>query len=150
MTHHLPLVLLFASLAACAEPARGVRPAADTGKDTRSGDTGSSDLDVADGQEIEAETPPLSFADDGVHDVLVANCMSGGCHGGGAGGYSIIDDVEADYEATLSRVVPGDARASLLVKKGTATSSHGGGPVLAQGTSEYDLLVRWIDDGANP
>lgn len=151
MTQRLPLVILLAALAACAEPARGVRIGADTGKDTASGDTASEVVaDVADGSEIEAVAPALSFADDGVHDVLVGNCMSGGCHGAGSGGYSIIDDVDADYAATLSRVVPGNAAASLLVKKGTATSSHGGGPVLTQGTSEYDLLVRWIDDGANP
>jgi len=145
------LLAWLASLAACAEPARGVRPAADAGKDvTTPKDTGAGEVsgDVPDGGDV--ETPPLSFADDGVHDVLVDNCMAGGCHGSAAGGFAIIDDVEADYAATLNRVTPGDATTSLLVKKGTATSSHGGGPVLVQGTSEYDLLVRWIDDGANP
>lgn len=144
------VVMSLAALAACAEPSRGVSSQPETTVKDTSADTGTAEVvgDVALDGEVEA--PKVSFADDGVHDVLVDNCTSGGCHGSGAGGYSIIDDIEADYAATLDRVVPGDADASLLVKKGTATSSHGGGPALAVDSAEHDLVVRWIADGAIP
>jgi hypothetical protein len=149
---------LLAAGGACAELDRGepfaeVRPdtTADTALDTRDTTNGELPDDVApDAEPGEADaSPPISFAD-GAHQALVANCMAGGCHGAGAGGYSIVDDLDADYEATLARVVPGDAEASLLVKKGANRSSHAGGPALSPGSPEYDLVVAWIDDGAAP
>ncbi len=151
---------LFAAGAACAELDRGepfaeVTP--DTSADTVTPDTRDSGGEVSDdtgepdGEPGEADTStPTSFAGDGVHAVLVANCMAGGCHGSGAGGYSIVDDVDADYETTLSRVTPGDGEGSLLVKKATNSSSHAGGPALSPGSPEHELVVEWIDDGAEP
>ncbi len=146
------IVTLVATLAACAEPSRGVSSKPATTIKDAGGDTAVAEVVgyVALDGDAEVEAPKVSFADDGVHDVLVENCTSGGCHGSGAGGYSIIDDIEADYAATLDRVVPGDADASLLLKKATATSSHAGGPVLATDSTEHDLVVRWIADGAIP
>ena len=151
------IILITLSAGACAEPGRGdplreinaqdtATETVDSGGDS-SGETTPSDS----GEEtVDLVEPPLSFADDGVHELLVTNCTASGCHGSGAGGYSIIDDPDADYAATLNAVIPGDALASKLIKKVSNISSHGGGPVLEDGNPGYDLLVEWINDGAFP
>ena len=144
----------------CAELGRGdpLPDVADTRPDT-SGDTrqdtgapndveGDVPQDSEDGEE-EVVLPELSFADDGVHALLVSNCSSG-CHGSGAGGYTLSGNASADYSATFGMVTPGDGLASKLVKKATATSSHAGGPVIQVGSTEHQLLLDWIDSGANP
>lgn len=162
LTSPYPLraIVLLGLFGGCAEIGRGdplpdvADTRSDTSGDTRQ-DTGVPDgtqsdvpLDGDDGEE-EVALPELSFADDGVHALLVANCSSG-CHGSGAGGYTISGSTSADYSATLNMVTPGDGLASKLVKKATATSSHAGGPVIQVGSTEHQLLLDWIDSGANP
>lgn len=148
-------------LGGCAELGRGdeLPVAADTKADTTTSDTRNDttapdgdvvENDGADTSEEEVAPPELSFADDGVHDLLIGNCTSSGCHGSGAGGFTLSGDVDADYSSTFNVVTPGDGLASKLVKKATATSSHAGGPVIQTGTTEYQLLLDWIDSGANP
>jgi len=131
------IVLLTLSAGACAELGRGDTP----GEPPRS---------AAGWRPAEIVGPALSFAAGGVHDLLVATCTAGGCHGSGAGGYTVSGDVDADYAQALSKVVPGDALASKLIKKVSNTSSHGGGPILESGSAGYELLVEWINDGAFP
>ena len=159
MIDRIPSMFAFALLMplGCAVPDRGdpIATPPDAGRDAtpevRNDTTTLSEIASEVAVEVEiAEPDPLSFADDGVHAVLIAACSTAGCHGSGAGGYSLIDDVDADYVATLDRVVPGDALASKLVKKGANISSHTGGPSLQEGTPEYDLVIDWIDQGANP
>lgn len=151
------IVLLTLSAGACAELGRGdpLREvnAADTATETvDSGGDSSGETTVPDSGEETTEVvePPLSFADDGVHDLLIASCTAGGCHGSGVGGYSVTGDVDADYAQALSKVVPGDALASKLIKKVSNISSHGGGPILESGSAGYALLAEWINDGAFP
>ena len=156
------LIALFMTtgLGGCAELGRGdpLPDVADTRADTGGADT--RDTTIADGETVEGDTAPdtveetvipqLSFADDGVHDALIANCTSSGCHGSGAGGFTLSGDVDTDYQNVLNTVTVGDGLASKLVKKASATSSHAGGPVFQTGSAEYQLLVDWIDSGANP
>lgn len=124
---------------------------ADTTPDTAPPPDGDVD-EVADSVDTmpDEQLPPVSFADDGVHDLLMGSCTASGCHGSGAGGYTLSGNVDADYQATLNEVTVGDGAASKLIKKATATSSHAGGPVIQTGTPEYQLLLDWIDSGANP
>ncbi len=157
----------------CAAPERGdpSRPDAGTAADTSSsvkpdtsggghdtvtsGDATATDDDTAapveDDVVLEEDVPPpaASFATT-VHPILTSTCTSAGCHASGAGGYSITGDVDADYLATLDRVVPGDPDGSKLLKKTSGVSSHSGGPLLTPGTPEYDAVAAWIRDGAAP
>ncbi len=145
---------LFAVLVTCASgcaiPGRGepIEQENDTSTPDIVTDIEAGDLDIDLGEVDEVE-PPVPFAG-AVHDLLVSSCTSTGCHASGAGGYALSGDVDADYEATLKVVVPFDAAASKLIKKTSGVTSHTGGPLLSEGTAEYDLIVEWIDDGANP
>ena len=153
MDRTLPILLVL--FGACAEPVRGERPrevidAADTTVAETIADTTVEDDVIEEAVEVDTAEPPLSFADDGVHDLLVDDCTAAGCHSSGTSSYAITGDVDADDEATLKVVTPGDGLGSKLIKKSTNTSSHQGGPVLQSDTPAYDLIVEWIDDGANP
>jgi hypothetical protein len=145
------LTLALAGFSACALPGRGdaPEPEVDTTQEVISDLSGDDSIDLSEVGEVDAAKPPTPFAG-AVHDYLVANCTAAGCHGSGAGGYAITGDVEADYAAALREVTPGDAAASKLVKKASGVTSHTGGPILSEGTAEYDLIVAWINDGANP
>ena len=146
-THRLPTLLFLVSLGTgCAEPLRGDKPEPEV-TDTVAETTDTSSDEVG---ETDTAEPKLSFANDGVHDLLIDTCTGGGCHETGAGGYTLNGDVEADYLASLARVVPGDAEGSKLIKKGAGISSHTGGPVLQADSEEYALIADWINDGANP
>ncbi len=158
------LALMFLTTAGCAEITRGdplpeVVDAADTKADTvdEVRDTTPTDGDVSEDTAIDVEedipeviVDPLSYADDGVHALLMANCTSSGCHGSGAGGYTLSGTVGADYDATFNVVTPGNGLASKLIKKATNETSHGGGPILQTETPDYQLVLDWIDGGANP
>jgi hypothetical protein len=149
---------MFLTLAGCAELTRGeplpevVDTRADTVSeviDTSTPFDGDGAIEVEDDAE-EVVVPTLSFADDGVHQVLMANCTSSGCHGSGAGGYTLSGSVGADYQATLNTVTVGDGANSRLLKKATNEMSHGGGPIFQTGTPDYELVLVWINGGANP
>lgn len=155
MTYRTPISIAFlATLAAqgCAIPDRGdPLPEVVDARDTRVAEVSDADsveeVDAPD-EEIDAKVP-VSFAAS-VHQFLVDNCTASGCHSSAAGGFAITGDVDADYEATLREVTVGDGEGSKLVKKTSGVTSHTGGPLLQPGTSEYDLVVAWINDGANP
>lgn len=146
MTHRLPTIFFLVSLGAgCAEPERGDKPEPEV-TDTSMGET----TETVDQETDGVEPTPLSYENDGVHALLLDKCTGGGCHETGAGGYTLNGDAEADYLATLDRVIAGDGAGSKLVKKGAGVSSHTGGPVLQTDSPEYELVVDWINDGANP
>jgi len=156
MDRTLPLLLVpwLVLHGACAEPVRGEHPrevvdSADTTVAETVADVVDDVPDQA-SEEVDSAEPPLSFVDDGVHDLLVDDCTAAGCHSSGTSPYAITGDADADYEATLREVTAGDGLGSKLIKKSTNASSHQGGPVLQSGTPAYDLIVEWIDDGAHP
>ncbi len=87
----------------------------------------------------------LSF-DGEIHDLLLVECAS--CHGGGAGGFTLSGDENADYAATLERIDPVDPEASLLLLKATG-QGHGGGTIWSgAGDESYALVLEWIQEGA--
>jgi hypothetical protein len=93
-----------------------------------------------------------------VEPVLTKNgCNAGGCHGKATGQnnfrLSLLGfDADYDYnalakEARGRRVFPAVPEQSLLIRKATGDSPHGGGRRIKTGSAEYELLVRWIRQG---
>lgn len=146
------VVILSLTAGGCAElgrgePLREVDASAETVAETIDATSEADAIDEV--GEVDSVEPAVSYAA-AVHEVLIDNCTDSGCHGSGAGGFLLSGDIDSDYAATLNEVTPGNALGSKLVKKATNTSSHTGGPVLAPGTADYDLVVAWINGGANP
>lgn len=104
------------------------------------------------------ESPPIHFATDIIPVFSQLGCNGGGCHGRvqGQNGFKLSVfgyDPIADYQAILKesrgrRVFPGSPRNSLLLQKASARVPHGGGMRMAEDSVEYDLLHRWISQGA--
>src|SRR5262249_28785372 len=87
-----------------------------------------------------------------------AGCNSGGCHGKAEGqnGFKLSvfgSSPETDYDAItkearrrrLSAASPED---SLLVRKATARTPHGGGKKIEYDSLPYRRLTRWIAEGS--
>lgn len=101
---------------------------------------------------------PVSFRYD-VQPVLTkCRCNSGGCHGKAEGqnGFKLslfgFDD-ESDFDALLKqsrgrRVNLAHPDDSLLLLKATARTQHGGGMKLDRDGPRFELLRRWIREGA--
>lgn len=108
---------------------------------------------------IPADRSSLDFATDIVPILTKAGCNSGGCHGksDGRGGFQLSlfgYDPARDYDSIIKRsrgrrVFPGSPDDSLLLKKATASVPHGGGTRLKREQPEFELLQRWIADGAD-
>lgn len=104
-----------------------------------------------------ADRSPVHFAGDILPVLAKAGCNSGGCHGkaDGQNGFrlSLLGfDPTSDFEAIAKegrgrRIFPAAPDASLLLRKGTATVSHGGGKRIEPNGPEYRLLHRWIAQG---
>jgi hypothetical protein len=85
-------------------------------------------------------------------------CNAGGCHGkaGGQNGFKLSlfgFDAEFDYEAIVEeargrRIFGSAAENSLMLRKATGKVPHGGGKRLEPGTEPYQILYRWIAQGA--
>jgi hypothetical protein len=101
---------------------------------------------------------PLSFRRDIMPILGRAGCAQGACHAkqGGQGGFALsvlAFDPEADYQAVvyrssgrrLNRTEPGR---SLLLMKPTSSMPHAGGQRFKVGSPEYQVLARWIAEGA--
>ena len=100
---------------------------------------------------------PVSFEHQIIPLLTKAGCNSGGCHGKAEGqnGFKLSVfgfDPEGDYQAIVfegrgRRVFPASPERSLIVEKGSASTPHGGGKKIADGTLPYKRLVRWIAEG---
>lgn len=100
---------------------------------------------------------PISFEHQVVPILSKAGCNAGGCHGKAEGqnGFKLSVfgfDPWADYQALVMegrgrRVFPAAPQQSLLLRKATAQSPHGGGKKIAEGSRAYRRLVRWIAEG---
>jgi hypothetical protein len=84
-------------------------------------------------------------------------CNASGCHGKaeGQGGFKLsvfASDPEADFAALTKegrgrRVFPARPEESLLLRKGTGRTAHGGGTKLPLGGEDYRTLRDWIAAG---
>ncbi|MDP7014986.1 MAG: DUF1549 domain-containing protein, partial [Pirellulaceae bacterium] len=121
---------------------------------TVSGKTATVVVEVASGSAY----PPLHFENDIVPLFSKLGCNGGGCHGKAVGqngfklsvfGYDPASDHNAVVkEARGRRIFPADPRQSLLIRKATGVSPHGGGARCAADSNDAQLLEAWIDQGA--
>jgi hypothetical protein len=128
------------ALAACADFSRGEpSPVADAGPRPDGGDAA-----TADG------AAPLSFAT-AVYPLLVSACQ--GCHSAGneAGDTQLLftGSAAADH-ATVVMFVDTSAPASSRLLAKTSGNGHQGGAVYATDSPEYNTILQWIQQGAQP
>ncbi len=101
---------------------------------------------------------PWDFATDVVPIFTRYGCNSGGCHGRaeGQGGFHLSlfgYDSQGDYQSVtraalgrrVDRIVP---EQSLLLRKATGQTPHGGGPRLRPGSDAHRSLTAWLHAGA--
>jgi hypothetical protein len=128
--------LMFALASGCADLSRG--PAV-TVADAGAGEGGAPETDGG-----------VSFAAN-VEGLLVASCQH--CHstGGEAGDTTFLlgGDPSADF-AAATRFVDVNAPASSRLLAKMSGNGHGGGTVHAAGTPEYQTVLTWIQEGAQP
>jgi hypothetical protein len=87
-----------------------------------------------------------------------AGCNAGACHGtpSGKNGFRLslrgydpaLDILTLTREVHARRLDLLDPAASLLLRKATAQAPHEGGQRLTPGDTQYNLLLRWITEGA--
>jgi hypothetical protein len=91
----------------------------------------------------------LSFAAD-IYPLL-ATCMN--CHvpGGAASSTSLIfsGNAAADYTTVLQFVATATPASSRILSK-VSGNGHGGGTIYAAGTTQYETILAWIQQGAPP
>lgn len=107
-----------------------------------------------------ASTAAVAFTTDIRPLLTKLGCNSGGCHGKATGqngfklsllGYEPADDHEAIVlEGRGRRIFPAAPEMSLLLLKATGAVAHGGGRILAKDSEDYEVLRRWIAQGATP
>ena len=101
---------------------------------------------------------PLSFRHDVLPVLSKAGCNGGGCHGAlaGKGGFRLslnaYDPATDHYNITRElrgrRVEFNDPARSLFLIKPTAAVRHKGGKVLHEDSEDYQILLKWIQQGA--
>lgn len=102
-----------------------------------------------------AKPGPLSFITDVAPIFTRHSCNSGGCHGkkGGQEGFELAllgFEPELDLERVTDRVDVDDPDTSYLLRKATKAEPHAGGQRFKKDSPEYNLLRRWIAQGAKP
>jgi hypothetical protein len=101
---------------------------------------------------------PISFVREIVPLLTKAGCNQGACHGAqaGRGGFRLslfgydpaFDHKQIVESAEGRRVVLSDPERSILLQKPTLVMEHGGGERIKPGSREYEMLRRWLEDGA--
>lgn len=100
----------------------------------------------------------VDFLRDVMPALTKAGCNAGACHGSlqGRGGFNLSllgFNPAADYDAIVKasrgrRISPASPEQSLLLLKATAAVAHGGGKRLNRDSPSYQLLRRYILEGA--
>ena len=101
---------------------------------------------------------PVSFRNEVIPILTKSSCNSGGCHGKAEGqaGFKLSIfgfDTAADHasltkESRGRRVLLAQPAESLLLKKATSETPHGGGRKIEFGSYRYKRVLRWIAEGA--
>ncbi|MFO0797769.1 MAG: DUF1549 domain-containing protein [Gemmataceae bacterium] len=104
-----------------------------------------------------ADAPAFHFENDILPVLGRYGCSSSGCHGksDGQGGFKLSvlgSDPDADFasltkEARGRRLMPSSPDESLLLRKGSGRTAHGGGTKLPFGSDDYQTLRRWVAAG---
>lgn len=105
-----------------------------------------------------AAEAPTSFVREVAPVLTKAGCNQGACHGAqhGRGGFRLslfgfdpaFDHSQIVQSAEGRRVVVSDPERSILLLKPTLTMEHGGGERIKPNSREYQILKRWLEDGA--
>jgi len=100
---------------------------------------------------------PVHFTNDVIPILTKAGCNAGGCHGKATGqnGFclSLLGfEPDFDFDAITKegrgrRVFPAAPEQSLLLRKATGQTVHGGGPRISADSADYQLIRRWIEQG---
>jgi hypothetical protein len=100
----------------------------------------------------------VSFTRDVLPVLTKAGCNQGACHGGqhGRGGFRLsllgydpaFDYTQIVQSAEGRRVVLSDPERSVLLLKPSLQMEHGGGERFAVNSPPYEVLRRWLEDGA--
>ena len=103
---------------------------------------------------------PVGFRNQVLPIFTKAGCNTGGCHGKASGqnGFKLSllgFEPEFDYDAIVKeargrRLFPARPEQSLLLLKSVAAVPHGGGRRFTAGSTEFEILKRWIEQGAPP
>ncbi len=101
---------------------------------------------------------PVSFLNDVVPVLTRAGCNQGICHGAAAGknGFKLslrgfapeIDYVALTRQARGRRANTTQPELSLMLRKPLLDVPHVGGKALVRGSEDYNILVRWLAQGA--
>ena len=109
---------------------------------------------------VEGQTTPrpVSFQHEVIPILTKARCNAAACHGKAEGqngfklsvfGYDPVADHEAlVHESRQRRVVLTAPGSSLLIRKSSAETPHGGGRMIKPGSLSYRRLSRWVAEGA--
>ena len=113
-------------------------------------------IPAVDGEEFPLPST-VSFTNDVMPVLTKYSCDYGGCHGKATGqnGFRLSlfgTDAEESYRAIVlnakgRRVFPGSPEHSLVLKKATGVTAHGGGKRFDVNSAAYRTLARWIADG---
>ena len=100
----------------------------------------------------------ISFELDVQPVLTVTGCNAGACHGKqrGQNGFQLsllgfdsdFDFDQITRQARGRRLFPSSPEQSLLLQKATAELPHGGGARFAIGSENYNVLLKWIQQGA--
>jgi len=103
---------------------------------------------------------PVDFDTQVVPIFTKHGCNGGGCHGksGGQNGFRLSllgfepgeDHDHLVKEARGRRISVAAPTESLLLLKGSAAVPHGGGKLIEVGSPSYEVIRRWIAEGARP
>lgn len=104
---------------------------------------------------------PVSFVNDVMPWLTKSSCNTGGCHakaGGGQNGFQLSllgFEPQDDYasivrEARGRRIIQAAPEQSLILRKASGAVPHGGGVRLVRGSTGYETIRRWIEQGAAP
>lgn len=101
-----------------------------------------------------ATEPQVSYRNDIVPVITRAGCNLGACHGAqtGKGELSLSfrgENPVKDHAALVKSFInSGAPEKSYLLRKATLEVKHDGGKRFEKGSESYDLILRWIADGA--
>ena len=105
-------------------------------------------------------TPRVSYLHDVQPVLMKAGCNTGACHGAARGkngfelslfGYDAKKDhIRLTREAMGRRLNTGVPEESLVLLKPLGLVDHEGGSVIDEDSMEYEILERWIAEGAQP
>lgn len=118
----------------------------------------SADASQGDSTETANPSPPVSFLNDVVPVLTKAGCNAGTCHakaGGGQNGFQLSllgFEADEDYDSLTKegrgrRLFRASPSHSLLLRKASGQTPHGGGVRLPVDSAGYRILLRWIEQG---